>query len=234
MDTATRLRTLAAAAADLVQDGMTVGLGTGSTAKAVVRELGVRIEAGLRMRGVATSEPTAALARELRIPLLDLDDVQRLDLGIDGADEIDPSLHVIKGGGGALLYEKLVALACDDYLIVAAAEKCTTALGTRFHLPVEVVPFGWTHTAGRLRALGLEPVLRPDPNGDPFRTENGEYILDCGTRPVEDPLALAAAIKAIPGVVEHGIFAGIVRTALVVEPDCTITRLEADRPAPGS
>lgn len=228
MDTATRLRALAAATADLVQDGMTIGLGTGSTANAVVRELAVRIGAGLRMRGVATSEKTAALARELGIPLVDLDDVRRLDLGIDGADEIDPALHVIKGGGGALLFEKLVALSCDDYLIVSASEKCTDALGTRFHLPVEVVPFGWTHTAGRLRALGLEPVLRPDKDGDPFRTENGGYILDCGTRPIADPLALAAAVKAVPGVVEHGIFAGIAHQALVVEPDGTITRLEAD------
>lgn len=232
MDTSTRMRALAVAASDLVQDGMTIGLGTGSTANAVVRELAVRVEGGLRMRGVATSEKTAALARELRIPLVDLDDVRRLDLGIDGADEIDPALHVIKGGGGALLYEKLVALSCDDYVIVAASEKCTVALGTRFHIPVEVVPFGWTHTAGRLRALGLEPVLRPDKDGDPYHTENGEYILDCGTDPIADPLAMAAAVKLVPGVVEHGIFAGIASGALVVEPDGTITRRHAGWTAP--
>ncbi|MFM9106735.1 MAG: ribose-5-phosphate isomerase RpiA [Chloroflexota bacterium] len=219
MDLDQRLDRLARAAADRVEPGMTLGLGTGSTASAVIRELGRRVAGGLRIRGVATSARTEALARELGISLVALDEVTRLDLGIDGADEIDPRLNVIKGGGGALLYEKLVALSCDDYLIVSASEKRSAALGTRFMLPVEVVSFGWTHTAARLRALGMEPVLRPDPAGDPLVTDNGGYILDCRPGPMRDPAAAAAAIKAIPGVVEHGIFAGIARSAVVVEPD---------------
>jgi ribose 5-phosphate isomerase A len=229
MDAATRLHALAAAAADEVRDGMTLGLGTGSTANAVLRELGSRVAGGLHIRGVASSEKTAALAGEVGVPLVDFDRVQRLDLGIDGADELDPNLDLIKGGGAALLFEKLVALACDDYLVVAAAEKLTPALGTRFHLPVEVVPFGWTHTAARLRALGagLEPVLRPNPDGDPWRTDNGGFLLDCATRPIANPAALAAALKAVPGVVEHGLFVGIARRAFIAEVDGSVTRLAA-------
>ena len=229
MDIDQRLAALAAAACDRIQPGMTLGLGTGSTANAVIRELGRRCGDGMRVRGVATSSRTEALAGELGIPLVALDDVQRIDLGIDGADEIDPHLNVIKGGGGALLHEKLVALACADYLIVAASEKRSAALGTRFRLPVEVVPFGWTHTAQRLRQLGLEPVLRPGPNGDPFRTDNGGYILDCPTGPIADPERLARSVKAVSGVVDHGIFAGVARSALIAETDGTVTLETADR-----
>lgn len=229
MDIDRRLAALAVAACDRIQPGMTLGLGTGSTANAVIRELGRRCADGLRVRGVATSGRTEALANEIGIPLLALDDARRIDLGIDGADEIDPRLNVIKGGGGALLHEKLVALACDDYLIVAASEKRSPALGTRFRLPVEVVPFGWTHTAQRLRQLGLEPVLRPGPDGDPFRTDNGGYILDCPTGPIADPERLARSVKAVSGVVDHGIFAGIARNALIAEPDGTVTLETAPR-----
>jgi len=229
MDLDQRLAALAAAACDRIRPGMTLGLGTGSTANAVIRELGRRCADGMRVRGVATSGRTETLAGELGIPLVALDEVRRIDLGIDGADEIDPHLNVIKGGGGALLHEKLVALACDDYLVVAASEKRSAALGTRFSLPVEVVPFGWTHTAERLRQIGLEPVLRPAPSGDPFRTDNGCYILDCPTGPIPDPERLSARIKAVHGVVDHGIFAGIVRSALIAEPDGTVTVETAPR-----
>lgn len=219
MDLDQRLARLAAAAADRVESGMALGLGTGSTASAVIRELGRRMGEGLRITGVATSTRTRELCRDLGIPLAAFDDVPRLDLGIDGADEIDPNLNVIKGGGGALLYEKLVALSCADYIVVSASEKRSPALGTRFMLPVEVVPFGWTHTASRLRAMGMEPVLRPGPDGDPLVTDNGGYILDCRPGPIRDPAAVAAAIKATTGVVDHGIFAGIARSAIIVEPD---------------
>ncbi|MGI9255140.1 MAG: ribose-5-phosphate isomerase RpiA [Thermomicrobiales bacterium] len=219
MDLDQRLSRLASAAADHVHSGMTLGLGTGSTASAVIRELGRRAADGLRIQGVATSTRTEALARELGIPLVALDDVPRLDLGIDGADEIDPNLNVIKGGGGALLFEKIVALACDDYIVVSASEKRSPALGTRFMLPVEIVAYGWTHTASRLRALGLEPVLRPGPDGAPLVTDNGGYILDCRPGQMHDPAHIAAAIKQVTGVVEHGIFAGIARSAIIVEPD---------------
>ena len=230
MDDAARLAILARAAADAVRPGMTLGLGTGSTAEAVIRELGSRVAAGLTIAGVPTSERTARLASELRIPLRTLDDIERLDLGIDGADEIDPNLELIKGRGGALLHEKLVALACADYLIVAAAEKGVPQLGIRTPLPVEVVPFGWRLTAARLGALGLRPTLRATAGKDsgstdapvPYVSDGGHYVLDCATGPVADPATLAGAIKAVPGVVEHGLFVGLARRALTVEADGTV------------
>lgn len=226
MDTAERRRRIAAAAAAEVRDGMLLGLGTGSTAGAVVRELGSRVAGGLRIEGVPTSSGTAALAREVGIPLRSLDEVGRLDLGIDGADEIDPGLNLIKGGGAALLVEELVALACDDYLVVAAAEKRSPALGTRFKLPVEVVPVGWRHTADRLRRLGfgLEPALR-ETGGEAVRTDTGHLLLDCAVAPIADPIALAAAVEAVTGVVDHGLFVGLARRVLLVEPDGTLVRL---------
>ncbi len=226
MDTAERLRRIAVAAADEVRDGMLLGLGTGSTAGAVIRELGSRVAQGLRVEGVSTSRGTEALAREVGIPLRSLDDVERLDLGIDGADEIDPDLDLIKGGGAALLVEKLVALACDDYLVVAAAEKRSPALGTRFKLPIEVVPVGWSHTAERLRRLGfgLEPALR-ETGGEPVRTDTGHFLLDCATAPIADPATLGAAIKAVTGVVDHGLFVGLAHRVLLVEPDGALVRL---------
>ena len=238
MDDAARLATLARAAADRVAAGMTLGLGSGSTAEAVLRELGARVAAGLAIRGVPTSRRTERLAHDLAIPLIPMEEVERLDLGIDGADEITPDLGITKGRGGALLHEKLVALACDDYLIVAAAEKLVDRLGTRSPLPVEVVPFGWRQTAARLESLGCRPALRvrteplegspPGVEPDPFLADAGHFILDCETGPIEDPAALAAAIKATPGVVEHGLFLGIARAALVVDPDGTVREV---RPA---
>ncbi len=224
MDSDERLRRIAAAAADEVHDGMLLGLGTGSTAAAVIRELGSRVTRGLRIVGVPTSHGAEALARAVGIPLRTLDDVGRLDLGIDGADEIAPDLALIKGGGAALLVEKLVALACDDYLVVAAAEKRTPALGTRFKLPVEVVPVGWRHTAERLRPLGLDPTLRED-DGGPVRTDTGHVLLDCGVAPIANPAALGAAIKAVTGVVDHGLFVGLAKRVLLVEADGSLVRL---------
>jgi ribose 5-phosphate isomerase A len=243
MELPERLARLAAAAVDLIEPGMTVGLGTGSTADAVLRELGRRTAAGLIVTGVATSTRTETLARELGIPLTTLDAVDRLDVGYDGADEIDPHLDAIKGRGGALLYEKLVALSCGRYVLVATTEKCVDRLGERTPVPVEVVPFGWKQTAGRLQALGIEPVLRqngphPVPSpiamregeslgiADPFRTDNGGYILDCETGPMDDPRRLAAAIKAVSGVVEHGVFLGIASDVLLVDPDGAVQGTE--------
>jgi ribose 5-phosphate isomerase A len=232
MELPERLARLAAAAVDLIEPRMTVGLGTGSTADAVLRELGRRTADGLVVTGVATSTRTETLARELGIPLTTLDAVDRLDVGYDGADEIDPHLDGIKGRGGALLYEKLVALSCGRYVLVATTEKCVDRLGERTPVPVEVVSFGWKQTAGRLQALGIEPVLRqngphpvPSPiamrEGEhrPFVTDNGGYILDCETGPIDDPRRMAAAIKAVPGVVEHGVFLGIASDVLLVDPD---------------
>jgi ribose 5-phosphate isomerase A len=232
MELAERLQRLATAAADLVQPGMIVGLGTGSTADAVIRELGRRAGSGELFTGVATSQRTERLASELGIPLVTLDDVERLDIGFDGADEIDPRLDAIKGRGGALLREKLVALACELFVLVATTEKDVARLGARTPLPVEVVPFGWRQTSGRLRELGITPERRAD-TADvslPWVTDGGGYILDCATGPIDRPAALAAAVKLTTGVVEHGLFVAIAGMALQVDPRGTIVR--RDRPCP--
>jgi ribose 5-phosphate isomerase A len=220
MEEQERLRRLACAAADLVQPGMIVGLGTGSTAAAVVDELGRRFANGLSMTGVATSDRAEEQARSLGIPMTTLDDVAALDLGLDGADEIDPALNAVKGRGGALLMEKLVALSCSQFVLVASSEKSVQHLGVRMPLPVEVVRFGWKHTANRLDSLGLVPRLRETsvPDASPYVTDMGNYILDCGLEPIADPGELATAIKAIPGVVEHGLFVGIAAAALQIDP----------------
>ena len=223
-----RLQQVAIAAADLVMPGMLVGLGTGSTADVVTRELGRRVAAGLIFTAVPTSERTEALARSLGIPLSTLDTTDRLDLGIDGADEIDPELNAIKGRGGALLREKLVALSCDDYVLVATTEKSVARLGARTPLPIEIVAFGWSQTATRLANIGIAPELRnvDEDLAQPWTTDNGGFILDCVTGPIEDPARLAAAIKAVSGVVEHGLFLGIARSALQVEADGYVVRRE--------
>ena len=224
MDDATRLEILARRVVNEIEEGMTLGLGSGSTAEAVVRELGARVQGGLKVRGVPTSERMARIARDLGVFLLSMEEVTRLDLGIDGADEIAPSLDVVKGRGGALLHEKLVALACERYIIVGAAEKLVDQLGTRMPLPVEVVPFGWHLTAARLRDLGLNPTLRltsPQDGAEPapFVSDGGHYVLDCASAPIADPANLAAVLKGTTGVVDHGLFVGFADRALVVDND---------------
>jgi ribose 5-phosphate isomerase A len=232
VELAERLGRLAIVAADLVTPGMVVGLGSGSTADAVLRELGTRVVAGLRFRGVPTSHRTEDLARELGIELTTLEEVARLDLGYDGADEIDPQLGAIKGKGGALLREKLVALSCDRFVLVATTDKLVQRLGERTALPVEIVSFGWKQTAARLTTLDLTPSLRParDNPDHPAMTDNGGYILDCATGPMDDPARIAAEVKATTGVVDHGLFLGVARTALLVDRDGKVLRRE--RPTP--
>ena len=231
VDDTQRLDALARAAADEVRPGMKLGLGSGSTAEAVVRELGRRVANGLSITAVPTSYRTERLARDVGITLVSMDEVERLDLGIDGADEVDPALNAIKGRGGALLHEKLVAMACADYVIVAAAEKLVPRLGTRLPLPVEVVPFGWRQTAARLEALGCHPTLRSTPTGGaapvrtPFVSDGGHFVLDCLTDPITDPPGLASAIKATTGVVEHWLFLDFAHRVLVAERDGTVRRL---------
>jgi ribose 5-phosphate isomerase A len=226
-----RLAALGRAVAAEIPSGRLLGLGSGSTADAFVRALGERVGDGLQVEGVATSLRTERLARELKIPLRSIDEVGRLDLGVDGADEIDPALNLVKGRGGALLHEKLVACLCEQFTVVAASEKLVAQLGTRMPLPVEVVPFGWKQTAVRLRALGLKPVLRcsRDSGNEAFRTDSGNFVLDCDAAIdlLADPASASAKIKAITGVVDHGIFAGFATRAVVVDPDGqirTITR----------
>lgn len=202
-----------------VESGMLVGLGSGSTAELAVWELGQRVAAGLRVTGVATSRRTERLARELAIPLVDLDAVERLDITIDGADEIElATLALIKGRGGALLREKLVASVTAREIIVADASKVVPRLGTRAPVPVEVVTFGWRHIARAIERLGAVVAPREVP-GDFYVTDGGNFILDCAFGPLDDPAALAATLKALPGVVEHGLFIGLAHTVLIAGPD---------------
>ncbi len=227
MDDAHRLQRLGERAAAEVPDRALVGLGTGSTADAMLHALAVRVRDGLRMTGVATSESTVTQARRLGIPLVSIDEVERLDLCIDGADEIDPRLNVVKGRGGALLYEKLVAERAERFIIIASAEKLVAQLGTRLSLPVEIVRFGHTHTRRRIETLGLTSTLRLTSDGSPFVSDGGHSIVDCETDGIADPHGLASALKAITGVVDHGLFVGMASMALTVDNDGAITEHHA-------
>ena len=227
MDTSTRLERIGAQAAGEVQPGMIVGLGTGSTASAFVRALGARVAGGLRITGIPTSVETEELARSLGIPLTTLNEIDVIDLCIDGADEIDASLNVVKGRGGALLFEKLVARRADRYIIIATDDKLVHRLGSRLPLPVELVPMGWRHTARELERLGLGPELRTGEGGDPFVTDGGHYIVDCATGGIEDAPSLAAKIKAITGVVDHGLFIGMADLAMTVDAGGRVTTHES-------
>lgn len=221
-------RAAAARAAEFVRDGMAVGLGTGSTAAFLVEILGARVKAGLNIIAVPTSEQTRKQAESLSIPLTTLDETPRLDLTIDGADEFDPQLRLIKGGGGALLREKIVAAASGTMIVITDRSKQVARLG-RFPLPVEVVPFGLAATrmavAATLAQCGCPGAVdlrleksRPDA-GHPFVTDGGHYILDCRAGAIPDPERLAAALNAIPGVVETGLFIGLARTIIVADAD---------------
>jgi ribose 5-phosphate isomerase A len=191
-----------------VENGMVLGLGTGSTARHMLLGLAARLRDG-RLRdiaGVPSSHATAALAQELGIPLVTLDQRPQLDLVLDSADEIDPSLELIKGLGGALLHEKIVAASARRMIVIGDETKLVSQLGTHAPLPVEIIPFGMPLCARRLAELGAIPTLRRAPDGAPFCTDEGNTILDCRFAAIADPLALGAAIDAIPGVVEHGLF----------------------------
>lgn len=223
MNTDERLALLAQRAAGLIEDGMLLGLGSGTTAEAVVCELGARVADGLRINAVATSARTAELARSCGIALTTLDEVKSLDLGIDGADEIDPYLNLVKGRGGALLWEKLVARACERFVVVAASEKLVDQLGTRMPLPVEVVPFSWKQTIRRIEALGCNATLRIGSDGNtPFRTDENNVVVDCTTGPLFDVSSFELALKAVTGVVDHGLFIGIADQAITIDPDGAI------------
>jgi ribose 5-phosphate isomerase A len=209
-------------ALELVQPGMTLGLGTGSTAAHFVRALGARIEAGLLIAGaVPTSQATADLALAHGVPLIKPGPNTRFDLAVDGADEIDPALTLIKGGGGALLREKIVAAAALRFVVIADSGKRVARLG-RFALPVEVTPFAWALTARQvaeaLRAAGCarDFLSLRQRDGAPFVTDGGNFILDAQAGEIPDPALLGQLLKAIPGVVEHGLFIGLAHEAIVV------------------
>jgi ribose 5-phosphate isomerase A len=213
-------RQAAARALEEVRDGMRLGLGTGSTAKRFVELLGERVRGGLRVVGVPTSEVTRADAERCGIPTTTLDEIDRLDLTVDGADEVDPALDLIKGGGGALLREKIVAAASDRMIVIADDTKLVTALG-RFPLPVEVVPFGLAATrramAEAFAKAGVsgQTGLRKGKDGHVFVTDGGHWIVDAHLGRIDDAPRLAALLSAIPGVVEHGLFIGLACTVIL-------------------
>ncbi len=209
------LAPLAARALEYVQRGAVVGLGTGRAATAFVRGLGARVREGLSIRGVPTSEETARLARDLGIPLAELDEAL-IDVTIDGADEVDPRLNLIKGYGGALVRERIVAAASRKQVILVDASKLVPTLGTKGRLPIEVIPFALGLCSRRLRELGCQPTLR-QVEGRPFVTDNGNVILDCAIGPIEAPAVLDSEIRAIPGVVGTGLFLGTAHTVLVAD-----------------
>ncbi len=211
-------RAAAFAAADLVQDGTTIGFGTGSTFAFVLERLHQRMQKGLRVRGVATSQATTDLCGKLGIPVLALDDVQALDLAIDGADEIAPQKHMIKGGGGAHLRERLVAITARELVVIVDETKLVPVLGKSFLLPVEVVPFGWKHTARRVEGTGCSTTVR-ERGGKTFVTDNGNLVLDCRyPAGIPDPAALQRTLDALPGVVDHGLFVGMAGRIVVGNP----------------
>lgn len=221
----------ARAAVALVQDGMRLGLGTGSTAAFMVRRLAERVQAeGLRLRCAATSHATAELAGRLGLTIEDLDDIGWLDMTLDGADEIDADLNLIKGGGGALLREKITAAASDRMVVIADPGKVVECLGA-FHLPVEVVPFGVETTRRHIQRvleaadLTQRPMLLRQHEGQPFRTDEGNLILDLSLEQIHDPAGLAASLVSIPGVVEHGLFLNMCDLALIGSPDGSVIEL---------
>lgn len=210
----------AAARASLkfVKDGQVVGLGTGSTAAHFIKLLGEEVKKGLRVRGVPTSVRSRELAQSLGIPLTTLDECQEIAVTVDGADEVDPELRLIKGGGGAMLREKIVASATKQLVIVADATKQVQRLG-KFPLPVEVIRFAQALVAKRIAALGADVKLRTNPDGTPYVTDENNHILDCQFGEIKDPDNLARSLSEMPGVVEHGLFIGMASVALFARGD---------------
>jgi ribose 5-phosphate isomerase A len=214
----------AATAVELVEPGMTIGLGSG---RALWKALELLADRGEPVRCVVASSRTDELAREAGFAVVALDGTVELDLALDGADEVDPSLGLIKGGGGALLREKIVISAARRFAVVAEASKKVARLGESFRLPVEVVRFGWQDTRRRLAALLPDSEQRLRGDGEAYLTDEGHFILDCAVPPSGDVGELGRAIKQIPGVVEHGLFIGMATDALLGNPDGSVERLTA-------
>lgn len=211
-------------AVQYVKDGMIVGLGTGSTVYWTIKKLGELVREGLDIRGIPTSKNTEELAIEEGIPLISLSEIGQLDITIDGADEVNPDLQLIKGGGGALLREKLIASISKRLVIVVDESKCVSRLG-RFPLPVEVTPFGVEITSKQLQVLGCTPKLRTEGN-IPYKTDNGNYILDCSFSSISEPIELTNKINMLPGVVENGLFVNMAEIIVVAKKDGHIDYLQ--------
>src|SRR5579875_1050826 len=218
----------AEAAAGWVRDGATIGLGSGTTVELVVRALAARVRAGLRVRAVPASERTAALARAAGIAVVGFEPVERLD----GADEVDPAFAMIKGGGAALLREKVVASAAETIVIAVDSTKVVERLG-RFPLPVETVPFAWPHVARLIARLGVPVARRLGPDGAPVITDNGNVVLDCAFGAIPDPAGLERELKAIAGVAEVGLFVDLCDVLLIGAGDGVTVRRRDHRPPYG-
>ena len=217
-DTEPLKRAAAARAVELITSGMVVGLGTGTTMQPLLDALGRRLREGAVRNVVAvpTSEATAQRCRTLGIPLATLDEYPELALALDGADEVDPRLNAIKGMGGAMLREKVVALAAKRFVLVADESKLVRRLGTRAPVPVEVVPFGWSALIPFFERLGSEPALRCGAGGEPYVTDNGNYVVDCRfPRGIPDPAAVSRALARRTGIVEDGLFLRIAKVAVI-------------------
>jgi ribose 5-phosphate isomerase A len=212
-------RAAAERAVDAVEDGMVLGLGTGSTARLAIEALGLRVRDGLKIAGIPTSEATAAQARGLGIPLTDFAAHDHIDLTIDGADAVDRTrLHLIKGLGGALLREKIVASASRRMMVMVDETKLAEPFGGHCPVPVEVTQFGWQATERRLAALGAIPKRRPRADGQPLVTDGGNFILDCDFGAIADAATLADRIKSLVGVIETGLFIGLATEVIIAAP----------------
>ncbi len=203
-------------AVEWVEDGMVLGLGTGSTVKYSIIEIGRRVrEEGLNVKGIPTSRATETLAKEQGITLTDFSEVEQINLTIDGADEVDPEFNLIKGGGGALLREKIIACNSERMIVVVDESKVVDQLGSTFPLPIEIVPFGWEATLRRFRSYNCNATLRRTESGEPFVTDNGNYILTCKFEIIATPELTERYIDTVPGVVECGLFVGLCDTVIV-------------------
>jgi ribose 5-phosphate isomerase A len=213
----------ARASLEFIRDGMLVGLGTGSTSECFIRLLGERVQAGLKIRALPSSNRARQLAEELAIPLTGFEEVQEIDIYVDGADEVDPQLRLIKGGGGALLREKIVASAAKQFVVIIDSSKQVPMLG-KFPLPVEVVPFARALIAKRISDLGAKVSLRKYAYGNPYTTDEGHNILDCQFGRIPDPRALANVLSGMPGIMEHGLFIDMADVALIATADGVVQR----------
>ncbi|SFB32937.1 ribose-5-phosphate isomerase [Lentibacillus halodurans] len=214
------------ASVNFIENGMKIGLGSGSTVYWMIRKLGEYVQKGLDITGIPSSHQTEAWAKQFSIPLTDFTQTQKLDIAIDGADEVDRQWNLIKGGGGALVREKVIAAAADRFIVIVDESKMVTNLGT-FPLPVEILPFGWEVTSSRIASLSGKPVIRTNPDHDIVVSDNGNFIVDCDFGAIYDPKTLNHQLKQLTGVVDTGLFIQMADDVIVGYPDRT--EIQSDR-----